>query len=233
MSLGGRKAVQSDRFDIVLRHALAGPVGMTEVELRGGVSLGGRRTVLSDRLGSVLQDALAVREHHAEGELRHGEPLEGRPTEPHHRLGVIRPDTLTLEVRRAELELCVGVPLLSRQPVPPSRLGIVLWDFRAERIHDPEVDLRLRIPLLSQCAHLVERLLRLEGCVGNQRTDADQDGGQGEDACLVNRNASLSSSYDDDRTIGRSVFYPSVPSRRVGPRRRDSVRQRRSINARA
>jgi len=47
---------------------------------------------------------------------------------------------------------------------------------------------------------LVERLFCMEADTGTERTDADEDGDEGDDAGVVNRHASSSRSHDDDRT---------------------------------
>ena len=65
--------------------------------------------------------------------------------------------------------------------------------------------LRPHVALLSQLTQLferqlVERPLSMNACTGTDRTDADQDGGKGDDACVVNRHASSSKSHEDGTT---------------------------------
>ena len=62
----------------------------------------------------------------------------------------------------------------------------------------PQLD-SARVALLSQHTEFVERqfverVLCLETCAGNEHCDSDQDGGKGEDACVVNRHAGPSRS---------------------------------------
>ena len=84
----------------------------------------------------------------------------------------------------------VGEPLVSGQAEPPGRLGVVLGEnAQAFVVPQPEAVLRRSRPLISQRPQLVERLLRVEACRGSECADTDQDGGKGDDACVVNRHA--------------------------------------------
>ena len=80
----------------------------------------------------------------------------------------------------------------------------------------PNVDLCGRIALLSECTQLVDRLLLverlfcMEADTGSERIDADKDGGNSEEACVVNRHASPPRSHDADRTIVGKHFTLNV-----------------------
>jgi len=129
---------------------------------------------------------VAVPVHDAEVVLRVGVPLLGCQAIPPNRLGLVSRDTSTMLVHEPEAALRGGVSLGGGEAIQPDRLDIVLRDILTRPVLIREGSLCFRVACISQRMQFVERLSRVEAYAGKERTDTNQDGGQGEDTYTVN-----------------------------------------------
>ena len=204
-ALLSRQPIPANSLCIVLRNIRAIFVIFPEDQLIKRIPVGSEFKP-APGLDTVLRHALAVRICDPKTTLSGRVSLVGRESVPTDCLVKVLGNTLAYRVQEPELGLRGGISLVGREAIPLDCLAGV-----AQPNVKTEVVLRFRVALLSQLAQLVDcqfggRLLRVEARTGTERTDAHDNGGQGEDACVVNRHARPSRSHDDDgTTVGNRV----------------------------